>query len=87
MTARPLGVHYGGRTLHSGSERVWVDVSLLLGLTLAVVALFALMLTVVLDSAFQVPGARVVEGTLAARTDSAEPYAARPEMRVKPQRP
>ena len=80
MSARPLGVHDGG-------QRVWVDATLLLGLTLAVVALFALMLTVVLDSAFQVPGARVVEGTLAARTDSAEPYAARPEMRVKPQRP
>ena len=94
MSARPLGTHYGGRALRSGAGvsggAVWVEPAVLLGLALAVVALFALTLTVVLDAAVpsaSVPVVRVVEGTLAARTDSAAPYAARVEMRIKPQRP
>ena len=86
MSARPLGVHHGGRTVRSGGQRIWVDATLLLGLTVAVVALFALMLTAVLDAAQYTPATRMMDSTFAARTDSAAPYAARPEMRIKPQR-
>ena len=59
----------------------------LLGFAVAVVALFALMLTVMVDSAQRAPVARVVESTFSARTDGTAPYAARSEMRIKPQRP
>ena len=91
MSARPLGVHYGGRAVraggHSGGQAmVWVEPAVLLGLALAVVALFALTLTLVLDMAPQLPAEQLVHSSFAARTDNTAPYAARPEMRIKPQR-
>ena len=87
MNARPIGVLGTGRALRvEPAANAWTGPVVLLGFALGVVALFALMLTVIVDTAQQVPPARVIESTFASRTDSAAPYAPRTELRVKPQR-
>ena len=91
MNARParnFSSGQPGRALRpAGEDAVWVEPALLLALAVAVVALFSLMVTAVVDAAQQGPVARVVQSTFAARTDGAAPYAPQAEMRVKPQRP
>ena len=54
---------------------------------LAVVLLFALALSLVLDTTRYVPPAGALRSSFAARTDAKTPYAARPEMTIKPLRP
>ena len=88
MNAQSIGVLRTGRALRAESEaNAWIGPVVLLGFALGVVALFALMVTVIMDTAQQTPPARVIESTFAARSDGGAPYAQRAELRVKPQRP
>ena len=85
---RPQGSLAG---LSRGGVRPVMEGSVLAPLTVAafglgVVLLFALALTVVLDSARYAPAPVVVQSSFTARTDAKTPYEAQPEMTIKPLR-
>ena len=85
---RPQGKLAG---LSRGGVRPAMEGSVLAPLMLAtyalgVVLVFALAVTVVLDTARFAPPAVTVQSSFAARTDAKTPYEAQPEMTIKPLR-